>query len=56
MKEAIAVHQWLYTGTMQQSGFFLNRGRQRQVFVAGVEVNATFDRSGKYICIGEPLW
>jgi hypothetical protein len=41
---------------MPQSDFFLNRGPQRQVFVAGVEIKATFDRSGKDICIGELLW
>jgi hypothetical protein len=56
MKEAIAVLQLLYTGTMPQSGFFLNRGPQQEVFVVGVEVKAAFDRSGKDICIGEPLW
>jgi hypothetical protein len=55
MRAIIAVLQLLYTETTPLSGFFLNRGPQRQVFVAGVEVKATFDRIGKDICIGEPL-
>jgi hypothetical protein len=28
------------------SGFFLNRDPQQEVFVAGVEVKATFDNAG----------